>query len=64
MLAVQAREGEKAALDVTGSLLGSLVALLSREIARDAVSSSAAPKVKSAHIGYICVTSISPPLTK
>ena len=48
VLAVQAREAEKASLDVSGSLLGSLVGLLSREIARDAVSSSAAAKVKAA----------------
>ena len=45
VLSVQAREAEQAAVDVSGSLLGSLVSLLSREIVREAVSASAAAKV-------------------
>lgn len=43
ILAKQAREREQAAADVTGAVLGAIVALLAKEIARDAVG-TAVPK--------------------
>ncbi|CAN0079350.1 unnamed protein product [Ectocarpus sp. 12 AP-2014] len=41
ILAKQAREREQAAADVTGAVLGAMVALLAKEIARDAIGTSA-----------------------
>ncbi|CAM9401542.1 unnamed protein product [Ectocarpus sp. 12 AP-2014] len=41
ILAKQAREREQAAADVTSAVLGAMVALLAKEIARDAIGTSA-----------------------
>lgn len=45
ILAKQAREREQAVADVTGAVLGAMVALLAKEIARDAIGTSAPKKV-------------------
>ncbi len=46
VLVKQAREREQAAVDVTGAVLGALVGLLAKDIARDAMVSAAPSKVK------------------